>query len=255
MPRRRKMYEGKAKILYQGPEPNTLVQFFKDDATAFNAQKHQIIDGKGVINNRISEFVFQKLNIIDVPNHFIKRLNMREQLIKQVEIIPVEIVVRNVAAGGITKRLGVPEGTKLPRAIVEFYYKNDDLNDPMISEEHISAFGWASIDEIDDMMSLALRTNDFLVGMFAAVGIKLIDFKMECGRWYENDTVQIIVADEISPDSCRLWDTKTNEKMDKDRFRENLGELVEHYKEVANRLGIITHNNDKIIKGPVLVKS
>ena len=175
MNRRRRIYEGKAKVLYEGPEPGTLIQHFKDDATAFNAKKHEVIDGKGVLNNRISEFVFQNLNDIGVPTHFIRRLNMREQLIREVEIVPLEVVVRNVAAGSLSTRLGIEEGTQLPRSIIEFYYKNDELNDPMVSEEHITAFGWASPQEIDDIMSLAIRVNDFLSGLFLGVGIRLVD--------------------------------------------------------------------------------
>ena len=164
MSRRRRIYEGKAKVLYEGPEPGTLIQHFKDDATAFNAKKHQVIEGKGVLNNRISEYVFQHLNDIGVPTHFIQRLNMREQLIREVEIIPLEVAVRNVAAGSLSQRLGIEEGTQLPRSIIEFYYKNDQLNDPMVSEEHITAFGWATPQEIDDIMALAIRVNDFLSG-------------------------------------------------------------------------------------------
>ena len=182
MNRRRKVYEGKAKILYEGPEPGTLVQHFKDDATAFNNKKHDKIEGKGVLNNRISEYLFQKLGEIGVPTHFIKRLNMREQLIREVEIIPLEVVVRNVAAGSLSTRLGIDEGTALPRSIVEFYYKNDQLGDPMVTEEHITAFGSATPQEIDDVMSLALRINDFLSGLFLGVGIRLVDFKCEFGR-------------------------------------------------------------------------
>ncbi len=255
MSRRRKIYEGKAKVLYEGPEPGTLIQFFKDDATAFNAKKHEIIDGKGVLNNRISEYIFENLNKIGIPTHFIKRVNMREQLIKEVEIIPLELVVRNIAAGSLSQRLGVEEGTVLPRSIIEFYYKNDELNDPIVSEEHITAFGWASPPEIDDMMALAIRVNDFLSGLFMGVGIQLIDFKIECGRLFENDMMRIVVADEISPDSCRLWDVKTREKMDKDRFRQDLGGLLENYREVAKRLGIMNENEPVRGKGPVLVKS
>src|SRR5512136_1429181 len=229
MSRRRRIYEGKAKVLYEGPEPGTLIQHFKDDATAFNAKKHEVIDGKGVLNNRISEFIFQHLNDIGVPTHFIRRLNMREQLIREVEIVPLEVVVRNVAAGSIATRLGLEEGTPLPRSIIEFYYKNDALNDPMVSEEHITAFNWASTQDIDDIMALTLRINDYLFGMFGAVGIKLIDFKIEFGRLYEGDMVRTVLADEISPDCCRLWDVQTNEKMDKDRFRRDLGNVTEAY--------------------------
>lgn len=254
MNRRRRIYEGKAKILYEGPEPGTLIQHFKDDATAFNKKKHEIIDGKGVLNNRISEHIFSHLNAIGIPTHFVKRLNMREQLIREVEMIPLEIVVRNVAAGSLSKRLGIDEGTPLPRSIIEFYYKKDELDDPMVSEEHITAFGWASPQEIDDMMSLAIRVNDFLSGLFLGIGIRLIDFKIECGRLYENDMMRIVVADEISPDSCRLWDVESSDKLDKDRFRQDLGGLLEAYREVALRLGILKQNEPIKGSGPVLVK-
>ena len=239
MSRRKKIYEGKAKILYEGPEAGTLVQYFKDDATAYNNQKHGILEGKGVLNNRISEYIFSHLERMGVPTHFIRRLNMREQVIREVEIIPIEVVVRNVAAGSLSKRLGIEEGESLPRSIVEFYYKNDDLEDPMVSEEHITAFNWANPQEMDDIMAMALRINDFLSGLFTAVGIRLVDFKLEFGRHYEGDVMRVILADEISPDSCRLWDMDSNEKMDKDRFRRDLGGVVEAYADVAKRLGII----------------
>ncbi|MHC3126949.1 phosphoribosylaminoimidazole-succinocarboxamide synthase [Brevundimonas sp. GN22] len=237
--KRKMLYEGKAKILYEGPEPGTLIQYFKDDATAFNGEKKAQLEGKGVINNRISEFVMSRLNQIGITNHFIKRLNLREQLIREVEIVPLEVVVRNIAAGSIAKRLGLEEGTPLPRSIIEFYYKKDELNDPMISEEHITAFGWATTQELDDILATAIRVNDFLSGMFSAVGITLVDFKIEFGRVYENDFSRVILADEISPDSCRLWDTATGEKLDKDRFRRDLGNVIESYTEVARRLGIM----------------
>ena len=255
MKNRRRIYEGKAKILYEGPEPGTLVQFFKDDATAFNKKKHEIVDGKGVINNRISEHIFNHLNRMGIPTHFLRRLNMREQLIKEVEIIPLEVVVRNIAAGSLAKRLGIEEGTVLPRSIIEFYYKADALDDPMVSEEHITAFGWASPQEIDDMMSMAIRINDFLTGLFLGIGIRLVDFKLEFGRLYEGDMVRTVLADEISPDSCRLWDIKSNEKMDKDRFRRDLGGLIEAYQEVARRLGILTEPETPKRARPKLVKS
>ncbi|MGA7455766.1 MAG: phosphoribosylaminoimidazolesuccinocarboxamide synthase [Methyloceanibacter sp.] len=254
MNRRRRVYEGKAKILYEGPEPGTLVQHFKDDATAFNNKKHDKIEGKGVLNNRISEYLFMKLGEVGVPTHFIKRLNMREQLIREVEIIPLEVVVRNVAAGSLSTRLGIDEGTALPRSIVEFYYKSDQLGDPMVTEEHITAFGWASPQEIDDIMALAIRVNDFLSGFFLGVGIRLVDFKMETGRLWENDLMRIVVADEISPDSCRLWDIKSSEKLDKDRFRHDLGGLLEAYTEVAKRLGIVSEGERPQGTGPILVK-
>jgi phosphoribosylaminoimidazole-succinocarboxamide synthase len=254
MNRRRKIYEGKAKDLYEGPEPGTLVQYFKDDATAGDGAKHEILDGKGVLNNRISEFIFTKLNGLGIPTHFLRRINMREQLIKEVEIIPLEVVVRNVAAGSLVKRLGLEAGTQLPRSIIEFYYKDDALHDPMVSEEHITAFGWATPAELDDIMSLAVRVNDFLTGLFTGVGIQLVDFKVEVGRLYEGDTMRIVLADEISPDSCRLWDIKTRNKLDKDRFRQDLGGVVEAYREVAQRLGILVENDNALTTGPRLVQ-
>jgi len=255
MNRRRRIYEGKAKILYEGPEPGTLIQHFKDDATAFNNQKHALIEGKGVLNNRISEYMFSNLEAIGIPTHFIRRLNMREQLVRSVEIVPVEVVVRNIAAGSICKRLGLEEGTPLPRSIIEFYYKADELNDPMVTEEHITAFGWATPQEIDDMISMTQRVNDFLSGLFLGVGIRLVDFKLEFGRQYDNDMVRLIVADEISPDGCRLWDIQSQDKLDKDRFRRDLGDLIEAYQEVARRLGILVENEQGKHQGPILVRS
>ncbi|MDX2318178.1 MAG: phosphoribosylaminoimidazolesuccinocarboxamide synthase [Hyphomicrobiaceae bacterium] len=255
MNRRRKVYEGKAKILYEGPEPGTLVQHFKDDATAFNNKKHDRVEGKGVLNNRISEYLFNKLGDVGVPTHFIKRLNMREQLIREVEIIPIEVVIRNVAAGSLSTRLGLDEGTTLPRSIVEFYYKSDELDDPMVTEEHITAFGWATPQELDDIMSLALRINDFLSGLFLGVGIRLVDFKVEFGRLWEGEQMRVVLADEISPDCCRLWDIETHDKLDKDRFRRDMGGLVEAYQEVARRLGLHVGNPAQAQSGPVLVQS
>ncbi len=239
MSRRRRIYEGKAKVLFEGPEPGTLVQYFKDDATAFNNRKQGVISGKGVLNNRISEYLMVRLGEIGIATHFVRRLNMREQLIREVEIIPLEVVVRNIAAGSLSKRLGIIEGTPLPRSIVEYYLKNDDLGDPLVSEEHITAFGWAAPQDLDDMMSMSLRVNDYLTGLFLGVGLRLVDFKLEFGRLWENEEMRIVIADEISPDSCRLWDVKTNQKLDKDRFREDLGAVEEAYQEVARRLGIL----------------
>ena len=248
MSRRKQIYEGKAKILYEGPEPGTLVQYFKDDATAFNAQKKATLQGKGVLNNRISEHIMLALGRIGIPTHFIKRLNMREQLIKKVDIIPLEVICRNVAAGSMSKRLGIEEGKELPRAIVEFCYKKDELNDPLIAEEHVTAFGWASQSEVDALIAMTLRINDFLQGMFFGIGIRLIDFKIEFGRQYDGDEINILLADEISPDSCRLWDLETNKKLDKDRFRRDLGDVTEAYAEVATRLGIIKENTGAVTK-------
>jgi phosphoribosylaminoimidazole-succinocarboxamide synthase len=247
MSRRRMIYEGKAKILYEGPEPGTLIQYFKDDATAFNAQKRGTISGKGVLNNRISEHVFTLLGQIGIPHHFIRRLNMREQLIRQVEIIPVEVIVRNVAAGTLSTRLGIEEGTQLPRTILEYTLKDDALGDPMVSEEHIACFGWASQEEMNDIADMAVRVNDFLCGLFAAIGIRLVDFKLEFGRIWENDYSRILLADEISPDGCRLWDMASGEKLDKDRFRRDLGGEAEAYQEVARRLGLLPEGEANMV--------
>ena len=254
MNRRKQIYEGKAKVLFQGPEPGTIVQYFKDDATAFNNKKKGTITGKGVLNNRISELLMVRLGEIGIPTHFIKRLNMREQLVREVEIIPLEVVVRNIAAGTLSQRLGIEEGTVLPRSILEYYLKNDELGDPMVSEEHISCFGWASPQELDDIVNMALRINDFMSGLFLGIGIRLVDFKLEFGRWYNGDEVRVVLADEISPDSCRLWDLKTNEKMDKDRFRRDLGKVEEAYQEVARRLGILPESGPSDVQGPKAVQ-
>ncbi len=254
MTRRRRIYEGKAKVLFEGPEPGTLVQYFKDDATAFNNQKKGVITGKGVLNNRISEYLMSRLSEIGVPTHFMRRLNMREQLVREVEIIPIEVVVRNVAAGSLSRRFGIPEGTPLPRSIIEYYYKSDELNDPMVSEEHITAFGWAAPQDLDDMVALSLRVNDYLSGLFLGIELKLVDFKLEFGRLWENEEMRIVLADEISPDNCRLWDVKTNEKLDKDRFRQDLGRVEEAYQEVARRLGILPEGGPSDVKGPKTIQ-
>ena len=253
MARRRMIYEGKAKILYEGPEPDTLIQYFKDDATAFDATKKATIEGKGVLNNRLSEHFMSGLNAIGVPTHFIRRLNMREQLIRMVEMIPLEVVVRNYAAGSLSKRLGIPEGQQLPRPVIEFYYKDDALHDPLVTEEHIVAFNWASQQHLDDMIALSLRVTDFLSGMFLGVGIKLVDFKIDNGRIYDGDFQRLIVADEISPDSCRLWDIESGRKLDKDVFRHDLGDLADAYTEVAKRLGVMPKTQSRTHSGPKLV--
>jgi phosphoribosylaminoimidazole-succinocarboxamide synthase len=247
MSRRRMIYEGKAKILYEGPEPGTLIQYFKDDATAFNAQKKGTISGKGVLNNRISEHLYTLLGAIGIPTHFVRRLNMREQLIRQVEIVPIEVVVRNVAAGTLSQRLGIEEGTPLPRTIIEYYYKDDALGDPMIADEHIACFGWATQEEMNDIADMAIRINDFLCGLFAGIGIRLVDFKLEFGRLWENEYSRVILADEISPDGCRLWDMSSGEKLDKDRFRRDLGGEAEAYQEVARRLGLLKEGEANMV--------
>jgi phosphoribosylaminoimidazole-succinocarboxamide synthase len=254
MTRRRRVYEGKAKVLFEGPEPGTLVQYFKDDATAFNGEKKSTVTGKGVLNNRISEHLMSRLTDIGIQNHFIRRLNMREQLIKEVEIIPVEVIIRNVAAGSICTRLGLTEGSPLPRTIIEYCFKSDELNDPLIAEEHITAFGWATPAELDEIMNMSLRVNDFLSGLFTGIGIRLIDFKLEFGRYFNGEEMQVILADEISPDNCRLWDSATNEKLDKDRFRRDLGGVEDAYQEVARRLGILPESGPRDLKGPTAIQ-
>ena len=237
----KKLYEGKAKIIYDTNEKNLVIQHFKDDATAFNALKKANIEGKGVLNNRISEYLLNSLAQCGIQTHLIKRLNMREQLIKKAEIVPIEFIVRNIAAGSLSKRLGVSEGTVLEKPLLEYYLKNDELADPIITKEHIYTFEWATEKEIKTIDKMSLRINDLLQGIFRGVGIKLVDFKIEYGRiWNETKrTNEIILVDEISPDTCRLWDVKTEKKLDKDRFRKDLGNLIEAYQDVARRLGIM----------------
>ena len=239
MKKGKKIYEGKAKILYATADKNLIIQYFKDDATAFNNLKKTKIEGKGVLNNRISEYILLNLGQIGIKNHLVKRLNMREQIIKLVEIIPIEFIVRNVATGSITKRLGIEDGTVLKQPLLEYCLKDDKLGDPIIAEEHILAFDWATKHELEKVKKMSLRVNDFMIGMFRGVGIKLIDFKLEFGRVKSNGKTDIILADEISPDTCRLWDSITDKKLDKDRFRKNLGDLISAYTEVAKRLGIL----------------
>ena len=235
----KKLYEGKAKIIYEGPEKGTAIQHFKDHATAFNNLKKSTVEGKGVLNNRISEHILNNLNQIGIKTHLIKRLNMREQLIKLVEIIPVEFIVRNIATGSLTKKLGIADGTVLSKPLVEYSYKNDDLGDPLVAKEHIIEFKWANEEELRLIKDYCLRINDFMQGMFRGVGIKLVDFKLEFGRLEIDGKKEVILADEISPDTCRLWDIVSEKKLDKDRFRNNLGNVIQGYNEVAHRLNIL----------------
>ena len=239
MKKGKKLYEGKAKIIYATSDKNLVIQYFKDDATAFNNQKKSTIEGKGVLNNRISEHILSNLTEIGIKNHLVKRLNMREQLVKLVDIIPIEFIVRNVATGSLTKRLGIEDGTVLERPLIEYCLKDDKLGDPNVSREHILTFNWLNIIQLDLIDENLKRLNDFLLGMFRGVGIKLIDFKVEFGFTHESGKNQIILADEISPDTCRLWDSLTDKKLDKDRFRKDLGDLIPAYTEVAKRLGIL----------------
>jgi phosphoribosylaminoimidazole-succinocarboxamide synthase len=237
----KKLYEGKAKIVYGTNEKDLVIQHFKDDATAFNALKKANIEGKGFLNNRISEYLFNVLAQCGIETHLVKRLNMREQLIRKAEILPIEFVIRNVATGSLSKRLGITEGTVLEKPLLEYFLKNDTLGDPIISKEHIYAFQWATEKEIRNIDKISLRTNDLLQGIFRGVGIKLVDFKIEYGRvWNKTKEInEIILVDEISPDTCRLWDMKTEKKLDKDRFRKDLGNIIEAYQDVARRLGIM----------------
>ena len=237
MKKGKKLYEGKAKIIFASAEKNLVIQHFKDDATAFNNQKKTNIEGKGILNNRISEHILSSLKDIGVKNHLIKRLNMREQLIDHVEIIPIEFIIRNIATGSLTKRLGIEDGTKLNYPLIEYSLKNDELGDPIISNEHIVEFGWLKKPELESIKNQCLIINYFLQGMFRGIGIKLVDFKVEFGKRKSDE--EIILADEISPDTCRLWDVDTDKKLDKDRFRKDLGNVLEAYQEVARRLGIL----------------
>ena len=248
MARRRRIYEGKAKVLYEGPEPGTLVQYFKDDAVTDG--KSGTIAGKGVLNNRISEHLMSKLEEIGVPTHFMRRLNMREQLVREVEIIPIQVVVRNIAAGSLAERFDMAEGTPLPRSIIEYYYKGGEGKHPLVTEEHITAFGWADPRDMDEIVPMVLRINDFLCGLFLGIGLRLVDLRLEFGRLWEGEQMRIVLADEISPDNCRLWDIETNEKMDKDRFRHDLGNVEEAYQEVARRLGILPESGPRDMPGP-----
>ena len=226
------LYEGKAKKVFATDDPDVLIVSYKDDATAFNGEKKGTIKGKGEINNRMTNRLFTLIEKEGIPTHFIEELNGRETAVKKVEIVPLEVIVRNVAAGSFSKRLGVVEGTPLKESTVEFSYKNDALGDPLINSSFARALGLATAEEIGTIKSYALKINEILKKIFLSIGLKLIDFKLEFGRYHG----KIILADEISPDTCRLWDVKTNEKLDKDRFRRDLGNVVEAYEEVFRRL-------------------
>ena len=230
------IYEGKAKVLFTTSDENLLIQYFKDDATAFNAQKKAVLEGKGVLNNLISEYIMLKMSDAGIPTHFVKRLNEREQLVKKAQIIPLEVIIRNITAGSMAKRLGIKEGIELENPIFELCYKEDALNDPLINDDHaITVLKAISKEQLDKVKEYTAKINQILTQIFQEIGIKLVDFKIEFGF---DAGGNIILADEISPDSCRLWDENTSEKLDKDRFRRDLGGLVEAYEEVAKRLKI-----------------
>jgi len=230
MKRLEKLYEGKAKIIYATDDPDLVVQYFKDDATAFNGVKKGTIVDKGVMNNQISAKIFQYLEANGVATHFVDQPSDREMVVKKLEIIPVEVVLRNVVAGSLAKRMGIAEGKILSRPILEFYYKDDDLGDPMINADHITVFELATAEEIEILKTRGMQVNELLTKFFKARNIRLVDFKIEFGR----HKGEVLLGDEISPDACRLWDWDTNEKMDKDRFRFNLGKVEEKYQEVYN---------------------
>jgi len=246
---KRIIFEGKSKTIFEGPEPDTLIVNFRDDVdSSFYSKKHSIIPNKGIINNLISEYIMERLTEISIPNHFIRRLNMREQQVHEAEAIPIELILYNYASGYLSKNLGIPEGTQLPRSIIEYRYKDSANNDPVVSEEHITAFGWADADDLDEMVKIALRVNDFLSGLFQGVGIKLIDFTLEFGKISDKDeNTHIAIIDEITPDNCRLWDLKTQKRLDKDRFRKNLKNPEEAYLEIANRFHLLPKNLLKTI--------
>ncbi len=255
MTRRKQIYEGKAKVLFEGPEPGTIVQYFKDDATAFNNQKRGTITGKGVLNNRISEFLMLKIAEIGIPTHFVRRLNMREQLVRAGRDHPDR-------SGGAQHRRGLARqaprhrrghgARALDRRVL--LQERRARRSAWCRKSTSPRFGWATTQDIDEIMQMSLRINDFLLGLFRGIGIKLVDFKLEFGRLYNNDEMRIVLADEISPDNCRLWDVKTNEKMDKDRFRQDLGQVEEAYQEVARRLGILPEGGPGDVRGPQSVQ-
>ena len=231
-----KIYEGKAKQLFRTDDAELLIQYFKDDATAFNGEKKEVILRKGILNNLISEKIMLEMALAGVPTHFVKRLNEREQLVRKVTIIPLEVIIRNVAAGSMAKRLGIAEGLELSAPVFELCFKDDSLGDPLINDDHtVNVLKLVTKEQLDEIKKLTLKINEILRGIFKNAEIKLVDFKIEFGFDAQKN---ILLADEISPDSCRLWDEKTLEKMDKDRFRRNLGGLVEAYVDVASRLGI-----------------
>lgn len=239
MARTRPLFEGKAKVFYEGPDPDSFILYFKDNAATDHHPADGEVSGKGVLNNRISEFAMLRLAEVGIPNHFIRRLNMREQVVRSLEMIPVQVVVRNLVAGSLARRLGLDEGTKLDRPLIEWHYKNNPQGDPLVSEDHIIAFSWASPHELEEMMNQALRINDVLFGLFSGAGLRLVDFKIEFGRLDKDDRTEVVLGDEISADSCRVW------------FRSKDGPLVrplpgvERYQIIAERLGLHQARKDK----------
>lgn len=234
MVKKEQMYEGKAKKVYATDDPNYCIVSYKDDATAFNGLKKGTISGKGVVNNKMSNYLMQKLEKeAGIPTHFVEELSDRETVVKKVKILPLEVIVRNIAAGSFSKRFGVEEGTKLLIPTLEYCYKDDDLGDPMVNDYHIIACGWATKEDLDTVSNYTFKINDYLKNYFAGLGIDLVDFKIEFGKTADGT---IVLADEISPDTCRFWDAKTHEKLDKDRFRRDLGNVEEAYEEMMRRV-------------------
>ena len=233
MEKKELLYEGKAKQVYATDDPNTIIMYFKDDATAFNGIKKAQIEDKGMLNNKITTIIFNRLIKAGIKTHYIKTLNDREQLCKKVSIVPLEVIVRNIIAGSMSKRLNIPEGTKPVNTIFELCYKDDALGDPLINDHHAVALGAVTYKELDEIYTMLKKINEELQSMFAQIGVTLVDFKVEFGKTADGE---IVLADEISPDCCRLWDSKTNEKLDKDRFRRDLGNVIEAYQEIYARL-------------------
>ena len=234
MEKKELIYEGKAKKVYAMDEPDYCMVEYKDDATAFNGLKKGTIRGKGVVNNKMSNFMFKLLAEKGIETHFVKEISDRETIVKKVSIVPLEVIIRNKAAGSLAKKLGLEEGMELKCPILEFSYKNDELGDPMINNSQAIACGIATQEEIDVISDMAYKVNDYMKEFFAGVGVELIDFKLEFGKFHD----KIILADEISPDTCRFWDIKTHEKLDKDRFRRDMGGVEEAYAEMMKRIGL-----------------
>jgi phosphoribosylaminoimidazole-succinocarboxamide synthase len=237
MEKRQELYRGKAKTVYATDDPHRLVMHYRDDVSAFDGVKLAQLPQKGETNNKINAYVMGKLMAADVPTHFVRVLNDRESLVKAMKMVPVECVVRNICAGSMAKRYGIDEGTRLREPIFEFFLKSDALHDPLVNDDHIRVLGWASADEIEEMKALTHKVNAILKPLFANAGIDLVDYKLEFGHPNEDPQGRLVLGDEFTPDGCRLWDAKTGEKMDKDRFRRDLGSVIEHYREVARRIG------------------
>ncbi|HEX9302747.1 MAG TPA: phosphoribosylaminoimidazolesuccinocarboxamide synthase [Casimicrobiaceae bacterium] len=237
MEKRQELYKGKAKTVYATDDPHRLIMHYRDDVSAFDGAKLAKLEQKGETNNKINAYVMGKLAAAGVPTHFVRMLNERESLVKALKMIPVECVVRNICAGSMAKRYGITEGTRLPEPIFEFFLKSDALHDPLCNDDHIRVLGWASVADIAEMRKLTHKVNGVLKPLFAAAGMDLVDYKLEFGHPIEDPASPLVLGDEFTPDGCRLWDAKTGEKMDKDRFRRDLGTVIDHYREVAQRIG------------------